>query len=385
MPPRARAWRIADRAVIALFLAAVGVPLAGIPLGLDLMPEGNDMRHLEPVPPVALDLQTLRLLPRRWEAYVADHFGFRGPLVRALSVARVCGLGVASSPNVVLGHGSWLFYSHVPAGSDYEEVRPFTAGELARWGRVLERRRRWLAGRGCHYILFIPPDKQTIYPEHLDARLRPRHAGCRLDQLVEHLRAHTGVTVLDVREPLRRARERERVYHVTDSHWNDRGAFVGYQELARLLSGWFPRVRPRERSEVAEVVREREGGDAAGLMDLRDLLREEDLELVPRVPPRARLSDSPPLPPEGVYLGFGPPRAWECPDTSLPRGVAFHDSFGVGVFRWLNEHFRRLACLWHDDFHPALVLRERPEVVIQELVEHKLGYVVPNDIEDSGE
>ncbi len=376
---RPRAWRIADGAVIALLLTGAGLPLMGTLLGLGRTSESIDMRPLEPFPVLEWDLPRLRTLPQRFEFWHRDHFGFRRLLLQGLAAVEVFGLKVPISPNVVLGRDSWLYYVHAPVGTDYEEVRPFTAAELDRWQRVLERRQEWLARRGCRYVLFLPPDKQTIYPEHFDPALLPRHASGRLEQLVAHLRTHSDLAVVDVRQALLEAKQREPVYRVTDSHWNRRGAFVGYRELARVLAGWFPQIRPFERSQFAEEVRHERGGDSARLLALGDTAGEEDYRLEPlfrkqarhHVLPRSWMRATP---------AFGPPVAWDNPDTSLPRAVLFHDSFADGYLDLLAEHFHHLVSVWDDDFHPDLVEREDPDVVIHELVERKLGYVVPNDL-----
>ncbi len=376
---RPRAWRIADGAVIALLLAGAGLPLIGTLLGLGRTSENLDMRALEPFPTLEWSLSSLRTLPQRFDGWHQDHFGFRRHLLHGLAAVEVFGLKVSISPNVVLGRDSWLYYVHAPVGTDYEEVRPFTAAELDRWQRVLERRQEWLARRGCRYVLFLPPDKQTIYPEHFDPALRARHASGRLEQLVAHLRTHSDLTVVDVRQALLEAKQREPVYRITDSHWNRRGAFVGYRELARVLAGWFPQIRPFERSQFAEQVRHESGGDSARLLTLSDATGEEDYRLETLFPRKARRHD---LPRSWLRanLEYTPPIAFDIPDPSLPRAVLFHDSFAVPFLDLLPEHFRRLVAVWHDDFHPDLVEREHPDVVIHELVERKLGYVVPNDL-----
>jgi hypothetical protein len=380
-PRRPRAWRIADGAVIGILLAATGLPLVGTLLGLGQRPKGEDMRELAPVPTLEWNVASLRTLAERVEDYFNDHFGFRGPLVHALTAIKVGCLGVSSSANVLLGRDGWLYYSNAQVGTDYEEVRPFTAAELARWQRVLERRQEWLARRGCRYLLFIPPDKQTIYPEHLDPRLRPRHAGGRLDQLLAHLRAHSDVTVIDVRDALRRASRQERTYRVTDSHWNPCGAFVGYREVAQVLAGWFPQVRPLERAQFEGVERPARDSDLIDLLGLHEDAPEMVPDLEPRFPQQARRQF---LPRTWVRaeLKYAPPVEWDSPDTSLPRAVLLHDSFALGFHHLLAEHFHRMVSVWHDDFQPDLVEREQPDVVIHELVERKLGSIVPNDVED---
>jgi hypothetical protein len=379
---RSRPGRLADRAVIALLLVGMGLPLVGTWLGLDLMPEGNELRHLAEYPHLQWTRASLRTFPERYEDYFNDHFGFRGPLIQAHCFAMVRGLGASTAASVMLGNDNWLYFTNQPPGSDHDEARPFTQEELARWARVLERRKEWLARRHCLYLVFIPPDKQTIYPEHVNPNLRARHASGRLDQLLEYLAAHSTVKIVDVRDTLRRAREQEVLYHSTDSHWNARGAFLGYEALMQVLSQWFPEMKPRRRSQFDEVVVTGPGGDLAGMLDLREVYREDYVRLIPRIPLRAQLSPFPVEPPRGVKMDWGPPGAIENPDTSLPRAVVFHDSFALGFLYLLGEHFHRMVTVWNDGFHQDMVEREHPDVVIHELLERKLGTVGPIDITD---
>jgi hypothetical protein len=375
---------VADRAVIALLLAATGLPLVGTVFHLGQRPTELEGRELAPFPTLEWNVSSWRTLPERADDYVRDHFGFRGWLLHALGVGKVRGLGVSTSPNVLLGRDGWLYYSSAQVGTDYEQVRPFTPAELARWQQVLERRQEWLARRGCRYLLFIAPDKQTIYPEHLDPCLRARHAGGRLDQLADYLRTHSTVTLIDVRAALRQASRHEQTYFATDTHWNARGAFVGYRELARVVSDWFPQVRPFERGQFDEGERPARKSDLGCLLGLPGPPRDTDYYLEPRFRLKASHED---LPRTWLRaeLTYTPPVAWSSPDTTLPRAVLFHDSFAIGLVSFaplLAEHFQHMVSVWHDDFHQHLVEREQPDVVIHELVERKLGGVVPNDVED---
>jgi hypothetical protein len=381
MPLPSRAGRWSDRASIALLLAACVVPLVGTWAGLDLMPQGNDMRHRAELPGVPRTLHQLREWPGAFEAFVGDNFGFRGPLIRGLSRLKVQVLGASSSGNVVLGRDGWLYYNHMQVGSDYDEVRPFRRRELEHWRQVLEHRQEWLRQRGCRYVLLLPPDKQTIYPEHCDPSLRPRHASGRLDQLVAYLREHSpGLTVLDLRREMLEAKQRGQVYLTTDSHWNGEGAFLGYQALARQLAVWFPQVCPFERSQFEATDTAVGGGDLAGLLDMRDAYHDHSLVLHPRFPVLAQVSSRPPELDRRDVGSLGKPRATEHPDSRLPRGLVFHDSFALAVLPLLSEHFQRLAMVWHDDFLPYVAEREKPDVVIQQLLERKLGFVRPTDI-----
>src|SRR5262249_54927122 len=61
---------------------------------------------------------------------------------------------------------------------------------------------------------------------------------------------------------------------------------------------------------------------------------------------------------------------WGQPDSKLPRPILFHDSFGDGLFgELLAQHFSRLLCIPSNHMDRELIEREKPEVVILEIVE----------------
>ena len=56
------------------------------------------------------------------------------------------------------------------------------------------------------------------------------------------MKAYPDVKVLDLRPLLLEAKQRERVYFKTDSHWNYLGAEVGYNALIAALKNILPSV-----------------------------------------------------------------------------------------------------------------------------------------------
>ncbi len=378
----ARVWRLARLAVGAAFVAVIAGPLVCKQCGVEFTEPLGEYRAPTTRPHLVWDRASLQEYPQQFEAYFNDHFGLRSTLLRGMHAVKGRGLGASTAAHVLLGLDGWLYYTERPAGTHYEADRPFTPEELERWHRVLKRRHDWLARQGIRYVLFIPPDKQTVYPEHVPEECRPRHTESRLDQLATYLRDHGGVPLVDVRPAMRAAKERERLYHVTDSHWNDRGAFVGYQALAGVLSGWLPGVRPLPRSAFVDTAEDRPGGDLAQMVAASHLRREEWLALEP-VSPREARQDPRGVPPPEDCRTFWTPTVLQNDDPSLPRAVLFHDSFSWALGPLLAEHFRRLVCVWTDQFSPGLVRREQPDVVIQEFVERKLGFVRPEYFDDS--
>jgi hypothetical protein len=67
------------------------------------------------------------------------------------------------------------------------------------------------------------------------------------------------------------------------------------------------------------------------------------------------------------------PIAHGVDDESLPRAVMFRDSFANALIPYVSEDFQRILYVWNRDVDPRVVMIERPDVVIQEIVGRFLG------------
>jgi hypothetical protein len=237
-----------------------------------------------------------------------------------------------------------------------------TAHEVEAWRETVVRSRDWLRARGAAYVFTIAPDKHVIYPEHMPASLHQVGASRRMDQVLDAVAA-SGVAV-DVRPAVEAAKSRERVYHLTDSHWNSRGALAAYQPIVAAVRAQDPGVPPPwTRSDFQDVEREIGGLDLARMMGLNRTLQEVDLALVPK---RLRLAKVVEPPGASVSAELGR-IVTEIPGSRLPRAVIFRDSFTTALAPFLAEHFSRAVFLWQKDFVPEQVTEEGADVVIYEI------------------
>jgi alginate O-acetyltransferase complex protein AlgJ len=359
---------IPDIALIGVFIAAIFLPPV-----LGLLGTGRDTNLTEERTPVArpaltLDVPGLRNFHRTFEGYWNDAFGLRGTFVRSYNRLALW-MGVSLSTTIVSGKEGWLFVGEEYHGVEsYRATRPFTTHQLKWWQRTLEARRDWLAQRGIRFLFIVAPEKQTIYPEYMPARLNRVGTATRLDQLVAHLARHSDSRVLDLRDALLGAKAHDRVYEPLDSHWNDLGAWIAYAEIAKQLSVWFPQVRPAALGSFEREQQAGFGNDLSRLLSLSDLMPGDRLALVPRVPRRARWQTPdgmPPKPPAPFLVS-------EIDDPGLPRAVMFHDSFAEALRPFLSENFARIAYAWQTRLDLELIEREKPDVVLYELVERSL-------------
>ncbi len=311
---------------------------------------------------------------KKYEAYFNDHFGFRTQLLHYHNLLTVKCFHVSPTNKVVVGSQGWLFMARETDTRDemdyYRSLRPFTPEEIGHWRKMLSQRRAWLARRGITYLFLVVPNKSTIYAEHLPRRIRPLRPASRLDQLLAALRQEKDFPVLDIREPLKRARARYRVYNKTDSHWNELGAYFAYEKIMAALAADFPAAARPSLEQFRIESRDRAGGDLAQMLSLqKKYFREQTIRLRPVNPAPAQVSQS--------KKSLGPyirEIISQCPSGELPTMLMVHDSFVHQLKPLLNPRFRRIIYVWDWGLHffKDVIEREKPAIVIEEMAERAL-------------
>lgn len=370
--------RRADIGLIVAFFVVLWLPTADTFLGLDRAPSPKENRALARFPEFQRDLTAMHAFVQGFEAYFSDHFGFRRQLVRWESHWKWQFFHDSRRANVVIGKDDWLYFSDGRMVDDIGGTRPFKARELDGWLALLTSRRDWLAQRGIRYLFVIPPDKHTIYPEHLpdwltDSARSPR----RLDQFVTHIRAHSDIPILDLRGPLLEAKTNERVYQQTDTHWNDAGAFAGAREILRVLISMGLSATPLDVSEFQKGSLNTPVGDLALMLGRDAHGRENDVPfLAPRSPLEIRIA--PELLPKKWIPGTEP-RFSDNP-AAKARAVVFRDSFAIRLSTFLGHGLGRVVYVWQQNWDKRIIESEKPDVVVDEMVERFLISIDPYEV-----
>jgi len=335
---------------------------------VDSAPMLIENRNLAKRPSIS-KLRDIQTYPAEFDAYFRDHFGFRRSLIHAYYLARLVLLGNRYDSEILTGKEGWLYYNAGGGMSDdYRAVKPFSEVELKHWAEVVEDRRAWLEDLNIRYLFVVAPDKNGVYPEYLPDAVRKSGTADRYAQLLEYLKANTRVPIVDLRESLRAAKIKFHVplYHKTDSHCNDLGAFVADREIGRALAAWFPDYRPHSLEEFNAINhRNVEGLDLAKMMSLQSLIREPRIDLVPVRSIQSSISSDGLLPGKNAHV----PTAITTGNVGLPSAVVFHDSFAQALTPFMVNHFSRVVLYWQSEMDPEVIELERPNVVIDEIVE----------------
>lgn len=385
---------LANRILVGLFLVGICVPNVVVWFGTSGSgTEQTEKRKAAPFPRLEYRWcgfaylpknRSIEAFPRKFEAYFNDHFGLRRPLIRAYSLAKLSGLTPATLDNpvltehpsvpVIVGRHGWLYYSWSRKRSGNRANVPFEPDELESWKRVLLERRDWLAERGVRYLIAIPPEKQTIYPEFMPRSLQSAGQISRLDQLIESLKGEPNIEIVDMRDALRRAKSQYIAYYQTDTHWNDFGAFVGYRELINGLKRYFPEARPASLEAYDVSVGEPKFvPDLQVMLDAPVRLKDVGVHLTPHKPQRAVIERS-----------QDPDVPWVVrnSDGELPSSLVLFDSFFNSMMPYFNEHWQQVRYVPDRQFPSEIIDAERPAVVVQEMVERHLMIDTPENPEE---
>lgn len=262
-------------------------------------------------------------------------------------------LGESGSDQVIAGRKSFLFYGDTLA--DYQQSAPLPQAELDALADGLARLHQAFQAENREFLLLIAPNKNSIYPEYMPARLLPGPGESDLSRLQNALDAR-GVPYLDAREILLAAKKKGLVYFKRDTHWNARGAWAVYQALTEYLPGVeAPAAQP-------PVFLSGQAGDLLLLCQPGDDPTEPDAQ--------------PEL--ERGYRALRPIRSLNdlrietASSASALSLLVLRDSFGEGLFPYLANLAGRMTYSRVYDAPLAQARKAQAEMVILEIAERNL-------------
>ena len=367
---------VAAAFVLALVLAGLGAFRARGETDL-----AYEQRRAAPWPAQG-DTAGAREATAAFERAFGDRFGGRRALVRAHHAIKAIGFGVSPVPKVLLGRDGWLYFLGEDARAldrHYRGTAPFEAAPAA-VAREFARRHDALAARGIAYVVVVVPDKFSVYPEHLPGWV-VRAPQTPLDRVAAAVRAEGRVRFLDLRAPLLAAKHGDPVYYLTDSHWNVRGAAIGYETLMREVAAALP-GRVAEAAPVAlpdyDPRTDRYSGDLANMLGLPRHFSEPDRasfwKLLQAAPSRCARRLDAPAAREAI-------EAWGCDRAGLPDAWVLRDSMAIPLVPMLAENFRRATFVSTRALDLAAIDAARPDVVVEQLVERALGHALHHPVD----
>lgn len=174
-------------------------------------------------------------------AWYEDHFAFRNEMVTAYAEITGKLFGVSSQDSVIVGKNNWLYYKD--SLRDYQGTDLMTERQLFNVAHTLAMIQTYADENGIEFAFTIAPNKNSLYGSNMPYyyqlfRTRENNV-LRIQKYLEEEQVH----YVDLYGIFRN--ENEVLYHVRDSHWNNKGAAMAADRILSYLGKDHPSYKER--------------------------------------------------------------------------------------------------------------------------------------------
>lgn len=303
--------------------------------------------------------------------FVNDLYPHRIPIRAAKSWIDYNIFHTSPSIYVHIGKDGW-FYLDI-ALDDYFKNNCNERKKARNLARKLHAIEKEAEAEGKKFIFIVPPDKATIYPEHVGLPRNPGACGKNFyDLFLEALQRFPVHGFIRLDRILLNKKKDYQLYYAKDSHWNDRtSAFVSKIILERLTTPSrrfsLPKMEFREERRVKD------------LMWLSVMSLKETSEYFFNIEEKGKVTVKRlrHLPNGNSHLKISsdalPGRAL------LPRALIYRDSFMISPLKLIGGSFAEIDALWARSIPVSTridfpMLRDS-KIIIIEVVERELPHL----------
>ena len=349
-------------ASVYVFLAVIAVCFAFnfVPL------EDDDQSENRRKAPFPTEISTK--FPSLFDRFYEDHFPFRSFLIKKFYTVRK---SIKDNPKVIIGVDDWIFLNSSPfntyAKSD-NTLGDFTGKTLLNdedakaFESKIEAQKKYFDERGIRFLIMIPPNKMTVYPEFTPKGYRKlRTMRSRYEQTEEAIRK-ADVPFINLKKLFEKEKGEYPLYYRTDTHWNDLGAYIAFRNLLNVLHAETPEI---ERIEIADS----ECGDNYRMSGLSDAC--SDLHHRPVLSFKNG---------EGQCVLQENAGHLICTNASAPYRehiVIGRDSFTEKLIPYFSRLFKRTVFIWSGKVSDKemfdIIETEKPDIVLYNYAERNVS------------
>lgn len=285
--------------------------------------------------------------------YFADHFGFRHEMITLNDWLTEAAFKTLDSNSVLLGKDSWLFYKSTL--EDYTGTNLFTARQSYAAARVLGLMQEYCKQNGVDFYFTIAPNKNSMYSSQMPARYAA--ASVRNAQLLKQQMEQQNVRYIDLFEVL--SNSKEQLYYRLDSHWNMRGAQLAAQALLEELKGCEVEFDPLVTGKKLPHT-----GDLYEMVYPAGSETEQDTayDFTYQYDEKFHSADD-------ITIHTKNSEA----DGSV---FVYRDSFGINLHPFLAQSYGSACFSRNMPYRLMTVMEEQPDVLLVELVERNLNWLL---------
>lgn len=308
-----------------------------------------------------------------FEVWLNDRFGFRKmyigfyeTLIRTFQPTRV------ENDKYFSGQDDWLFFKGNNSIENFQGINLYEDYELQTIKNTLVERNEWFKANGIEYYIYIAPDKHNIYGEYYPEYINKISDDSKVKQLLELLK-DTDIKVIYSYDKLISEKESNLLYYKGDTHWNELGAFFGYEDLMEAIKKDFEELDVLSLSDFNLYYDTEKQSNTEEMLSYNI----EDIEY-PRLDFAYDTSYE-----FIVNSRFGSEGIITENENSDLDVIVLRDSFANDLERYISETFGRVHFLWYETFYDQkdYILEYQPDIVVDEVVERLLDRVTLGEVE----
>lgn len=362
---------------ILFFMGVLLTPLINSRLKIIDEIKGNENRGVTKKP--VFNINRLDDFTKNYDIYYTDNFSLRQNFISIVNRLDYLLFNVSPVPQTVtIGKDGWFYATK--SAQNYKGANLFSKEELNYFKIELEERTKWAKDHGCEYYLIVVPNKMNVYPEYLPNNIIKISNKTRYDQIVS-LDKYDGINVVGIKDNIvGHKNDGHELYQRTDDHWNDLGAYYGYQEIMNRLSIQFPELNPIPLSNY-EISISKKTGAMTRMINLENSFPEHFVELTnikPSIVTDGQITGYPVMPNISTYDSeFVKINEKGANITCL----IIRDSFTMFLIKYFQEHFNK-SIYFHDGWlyrlREDIIEKEKPKIVLNIILETELRKLIEN-------
>lgn len=304
-----------------------------------------------------------------FDDYYSEKFNGRDMYYKSISKFKYNLFGTsAKRESVLTGKDGFLFLGNNASNIINETLGldVFSDKEIKQIQKRISGASRWMNKNNIQFYMMIAPNKHTIYPEKLPFEVDTSRR-TKIDQISEMIDDTKHVTRIELKENLIQSKKRGLLYHKTDTHWNTLGAYFAYWKIMNVLNKDFPgEFSPIGMKNMKRHKRE------IGPLGLSRMLNYQMYETTEEIKIRkpSSIEQAPKLNMER-RINTKAELRYKTPKKKK-KAVIVRDSFSAALVGFLKEHFEEVVFIWASKIDQDIILKEKPDIVIYEIVERNV-------------
>jgi alginate O-acetyltransferase complex protein AlgJ len=305
--------------------------------------------------------------------WCSDYFMYRNMLIRSGSAVYIRLFKTSPIPRTVLiGKDNMFFPSFDWFMNDFTGKMHYTQPRIDSICRFTKEKQEVLSRSGIDFFLVFVPAKQTVYndlmPEYYRLQqLRPS----LLDQVVAGLGKYdiNFMSLTDTLINIRQQCPEKPLFYNYDTHWNEYGAFKGYQAvMKRIYDSDSAYGLPLSEKEVTTGTFSDNQADLSKCLIVNDIYKRTryNIQAVSRRPAReTKITEKNHGP---TYIYYNP--------HGHGRALFLRDSYMIQWAPYFVHHFKECILVWDHTMYMEEIIRYKPDILILEVGEFYIDHLL---------